>query len=131
MTYLGSKIWQDGIGGCEKATRQSQVRNNTETVMFADTAMTKLDDGAAYYLEYSFVEPPYFLMNGAPKPSWGYASPSVHFRHGDSANIAWADGHVDKRQMTDFDGVNIYGVKSDDMGIGWFYPLNNTMFDLK
>ena len=131
MTYLGSKMWQDGFSGCNRATRQTQVRNNTETVMFADTAMTRLDGQVAYYLEYSFVEPPFFLKDGNPNPAWGYASPSIHFRHSGNANIAWADGHVEKREMTDFSGVNVYGVKSADMRIGWFFPLNNSLFDLQ
>lgn len=131
MTYLGSKIWQDGFSACDKPTRNTQVRNNAETLMFADTAMTKLDSGQPYYLEYSFAEPPFFLSNGTPKLSWGYASPSIHFRHDKKANVAFADGHIDMRTMTDHDADNAYGVKSCDMDIGWFYPLNNSLFDLK
>jgi len=131
MTYIGSKIWQGGFNFCDKPTRQNQVRSNAETLMFADTAMTKLDNGVPYYLEYSFVEPPHFLMNGAPMPSWGYASPSIHFRHDKKANIGFVDGHVDKKYMTDCGEINVYGVKSSDMDIGWFFPLNNSFFDLK
>ncbi len=99
--------------------------------MFADTAMAKLDNGRPYYLEYSFAEPPYFVDNGEPDTSWGYASASIHFRHRDRANIGWADGHIDSRQMAEFDGTNVYGVKSSDMMLGWFEPIDNTPFDLK
>ena len=99
--------------------------------MFADTAMAKLDNGRPYYLEYSFAEPPYFLFDGRPAVEWGYASPSIHFRHRGRANVGWADGHMDTREMMDFDGVNAYGVKSADMMLGWFEPIDNSQFDLE
>lgn len=131
MTYLGSRIWQDSFGGCDKATRQTELRNSSETVMFADTAMARLDNGTPYLLEYSFVQQPYFLSNGVPKPAWGYASPSIHFRHGNKANIGWADGHVDAHERTEYDKINAYGVKSADMNLGWFGPIDNRAYDLK
>ncbi|MBW8034650.1 MAG: prepilin-type N-terminal cleavage/methylation domain-containing protein [Planctomycetes bacterium] len=131
MTYLGSRIWQDGFGSCDKATRQTEMCNSSETVMFADTAMAKLDSGIPYFLEYSFVEPPYFLSNGVPEPAWGYASPSIHFRHENKANIGWADGHVDAHERAEYDGINVYGVKSADMNLGWLNPIDNRAYDLK
>ena len=93
--------------------------------------MTKLDSGVPYYLEYSFAEPPFFLNNGVPEPSWGYASPSLHFRHNGSVNVGWSDGHVGSEIMTPFDQVNIYGVKSSNMMLGWFGALSNAYFQLK
>jgi len=133
MTYIGSRIWEGGYEDeqCRVTTRDFEVRRPAETLMFADSAMAKLDSGRPYYLEYSFAEPPYFVSNGEPATSWGYASPSIHFRHRGKADIGWTDGHTDSREMADFDGINIYGVKSSDMMLGWFEPIDNSLFDLK
>lgn len=133
MTYIGSRIWEGGYEDeqCRVTTRDSEVRCPAKTLMFADTAMAKLDNGRPYYLEYSFAEPPYFVVNGEPAGDWGYASPSIHFRHRGRANIGWADGHIDAKEMADFDGNNAYGVKSADMMLGWFEPIDNSQFDLE
>ncbi|GAG92020.1 unnamed protein product, partial [marine sediment metagenome] len=84
-----------------------------------------------YYLEYSFAEPPYFVFNGQPATGWGYASPSIHFRHRGKANVGWVDGHITSEEVALFEEENIYGVKSCDMMLGWFEPIDNTPFDLK
>jgi len=132
MTYIGSRIWEHYTAEkCKVTTKDSEVGRPSETVMFADTAMAKLDSGRPYYLEYSFAEPPYFVVNSEPVASWGCASPSIHFRHRDKANIGWADGHIGARRMADSDGKNVYGVDSADMKLGWFEPVDNTFFDLK
>ncbi len=131
MTYTGSRIWEAGFGACDQATRQIEMPRPGETVMFGDTAMAKLDGEVPYYLEYSFVEPPFFVMNGLPQPDWGYASPSIHFRHHGRANIGWGDAHVDSQIQTDFDKPNVYGVNSAEMDLGWFGSLDNRSFDLK
>lgn len=99
--------------------------------MFADTAMAKLDQGRAYFLEYSFAEPPFFVFAGKVQESWGFSSPSIHFRHGRTANVGWADGHVDSRKMIHYDKTNVYGVNSSQMLLGWFDVLENTYFDLR
>ena len=99
--------------------------------MFADTAMAKLDNRTPYYLEYSFAEPPYFVFAGEVRESWGFSSPSIHFRHGQTANVGWADGHVDRQAMISYDKNNVYGVNSSRMSLGWFGVLENTYFDLK
>lgn len=133
MTYLGSRTWsgQSFSAACNQSTRSSQVKYPSETVMFTDTAMTKKDGDESYYLEYSFAEPPFFIgSNGEPVTTF-YASPSIHFRHDEKANVAWADGHVSNQELTDFDQLNAYGVKSGDMMIGWFDEINNRMFDLE
>ena len=133
MTYLGSLIWTGKPFGqaCQSSTKAAQVKYPCETLMFADTAMTKLDNGIPYFLEYSFAEPPFFIASdGEPMTNW-YASPSIHFRHLDRANVAWADGHVDGHTMVPCDKTNVYGVKSSEMMLGWFEPLDNNPFDLK
>lgn len=136
MTYIGSRIWFGGYTSqsCEVTTKDVEVRHPGQTLMFADTAMTKLDNGSPYYLEYSFAEPRYFVINGKPDTTdtiWGCPSPSIHFRHRDRANIGWTDGHIDSRRMAKFEALNAYGVKSANMMIGWFEPVDNTPFDLK
>ena len=131
--------FEQGCGGygyntsdnCARPTRENEVGSPASTVMFADAAMTKLDSGQPYYLEYSFIEPYYFVVNGKPDDSWGHPSPSIHFRHNQKANVAWCDGHVDAEKIAPDDSINVYGVCSYDMQIGWFEPLGNSLFDLK
>ena len=131
MTYLGSRAWQNyTIANCTRPTRMTEVRSPGVTLMFADTAMTKLDGGQPYYLEYSFAEPPFTVSGGQPDTSF-YMSPSIHFRHRDRANVGWTDGHVDARAMAAFGEINAYQVKSADMMIGWFEPMDNSLYDLK
>lgn len=132
MTYLGSRVWETYTAqSCARPTRTYEVQSPSLTLMFADTAMTKLDSGQPYYLEYSFAEPYFFVVNGQPDLSWGHPSASIHFRHNQRANIAWADGHVEAMDLEPQDHVNVYGVRSYDCGIGWFAPLNNSLYDLK
>jgi prepilin-type N-terminal cleavage/methylation domain-containing protein/prepilin-type processing-associated H-X9-DG protein len=129
--YIGSRIWQLGLDATDITTKITEVGNPVDTIMFADAAMSKLDGGVPYYMEYSFVEPRYWFSGGQFHLEWGDPSPSIHFRHRGKANVAWVDGHIDAREMADFDGINTYGVKSADMMLGWFEPIDNTPFDLK
>ncbi|MFI4911446.1 MAG: type II secretion system protein [Sedimentisphaeraceae bacterium JB056] len=130
MTYVGSGSWRGGTATYNKATKQSDVSCPSQTVMFADSAMAKLDKGVPYFLEYSFIEPPFFVSRGMVQKNWGYTSPSMHFRHRHKANIVWVDTHVSELNAVAFDEFNAYGVKSSDMGLGW-PELNNSLFDLK
>ncbi len=130
MTYLGSRLGQKGISFEQSSiltTCMSKVRKPSETLMFADCAMANDGDNL---IEYSFAEPPFTLYNGKPLTSF-YMSPSIHFRHREHTNIGWADGHIDSRKMAIYNGQNIYGVNSADMKLGWFDPVDNTLFDLK
>ena len=132
MTYLGSLIWTGKPYGqaCQSSSKAAGVKYPCETLMFADTAMAKRDNDVPYFLEYSFAEPPFFIgSNGEPMTNW-YASPSIHFRHLDRANVVWSDGHVDGHTMVTSDLINVYGVKSSEMMLGWFEPLDNSSFDL-
>jgi prepilin-type N-terminal cleavage/methylation domain-containing protein/prepilin-type processing-associated H-X9-DG protein len=131
MTYIGSRIWQSDISAADKPTKSTEVSRPQATVMFADSAMAKIKDGKPYLLEYSFILQPFFLYKGKPMPSWGIASPSIHFRHRGKANIGWADGHVTDRTMGNFGGFNAYEVRSIDMMINWFDPIDNSLFDLR
>ena len=133
--YLGSRNWQDRqfttVKEMERAgwetTQTTEVSRLAETLMFADTAMS---NSKRRLIEYSFAEPPFYVYKGKPMTSF-YLSPSIHFRHRGEANVGWADGHIDSRQMADFRGKNVYGVESADIKIGWFEPIDNSLFDLK
>lgn len=134
MTYLGCRLWKRGIATFEQwkkayaqTTRDSEVARPSQTLMFADCALS-LNTG--HYIEYSFAEAPFVLENGKPKTG-SYMSPSIHFRHKALANIGWADGHIDSQRMADFEEDSSYGVNSAKMQLGWFDPINNTLFDLK
>ncbi len=133
MTYLGSLLWSGRPydQACQTSSKAGQVKYPSETLMFTDTAMAKLDNDVPYFLEYSFAEPPFFIgSDGEPMTQW-YASPSLHFRHLDRVNVAWADGHVDGYAMVPNDSTNVYGVKSSEMMLGWFEPMDNSPFDLR
>ena len=124
--YIGSQQWRSGLAGqqaYECTTRLTDVASPAETIMFTDCAMARADEGAPYYLEYSFAEPP---LN-----DWGYAWPSIHFRHRGRANVGWVDGHISSEVMNDFNIVIYDGINSSDVMLGWFGPLDNTLFDLK
>ena len=136
MTYLGSRIWSEGFATAtayQTSTKDFQVNKPTQTLMFADTALERLDAETPYYIEYSFTEPRYFIHNGQEQPNWPDPSPSIHFRHIGRANTGWTDGHVDNRKMALYQSQNtIYGnIDFLSMELGWFEPLDNTMFDLK
>lgn len=137
QAYIGSWLWRSGlswndVGTHENTTIITEIARPVETIMFADCAMAnKNSNGNAYIHEYSFAEPAFWLNNGKPATSWGYASPSIHFRHRDKANVAWVDGRISSESRTEYNGRNGYGVKSADFAIGWFGPLDNSQFDLE
>jgi prepilin-type processing-associated H-X9-DG protein len=134
MTYVGSRMWQSRIDGVQswqdsyaRTTRMTEVAAPAGTLLFADTAMA---NGQASLIEYSFAEPPFAVYNGQTATGT-YMSPSVHFRHGEHANVGWADGHIDRRALAEFIGGNAYGINSVDMKLGWFDPVDNSPYDLK
>ena len=134
MMYIGSRLWQNGLHSIEAwknsyalTTRMTEVASPGQTLMFADTAIA---NDQRYLIEYSFAEPPFSVRNGLPVTEF-YMSPSIHFRHSDRANIGWADGHIDRRRLANCESKNAYGVKSVDMKLGWFAPLDNSPYDLK
>jgi len=134
-TYLGSRNWQHRqfktLQEMERAgwetTKTMEARSPGRTLMFADTAMSNRRN---YLIEYSFAEPPFAVYNGQ-MIAGVYMSPSIHFRHDSRANICWTDGHTDSRRMADFKRDNVYGVDSALMNLGWFEPIDNTLFDLE
>ncbi|UCC96834.1 MAG: prepilin-type N-terminal cleavage/methylation domain-containing protein [Phycisphaerales bacterium] len=134
MTYIGSRIWQNGIYSTQSwkdayalTARTTEIATPGETLMFADTAMA---NDQKSLIEYSFAEPPFTVHSGRPRTEY-YMSPSIHFRHRDHANVGWADGHVEPRRIAESDGANVYGIDSSEMQLGWFEPVDNSPYDLK
>ncbi len=134
MTYIGSRLWKSGlktekdwIDAYAGTTCLGEIRKPAKTLMFSDTAMA--NDGDSL-IEYSFAEPPFAVQNSIPVTGF-YMSPSIHFRHKNNANTGWADGHVGNREIAPLSDTNAYGIKSSDLDLGWFDPIDNSLFDLK
>ena len=134
MTYIGSRLWQTGItteqdwlNAYAKTTRLDEIKMPAQTLMFSDTAMA--NEGTSM-IEYSFAEPPFTVQNGLQVTSF-HMSPSIHFRHKNNANVGWADGHISNSVIAEENNTNAYGVNSAELNLGWFNPINNSLFDLK
>ena len=139
MQYLGSRLWCSGIttytalkNSYAKTTNAGEVKRSAETLMFADTAFW--EQSQSLIVEYSFAESPYYVVDGKPDVgggALGYPSPSIHFRHYGSANVGWADGHVEAKPMAKPVLRENYTTEMAKMNIGWFEPVDNTLFDLE
>ncbi len=128
LLYIGSKIWLSGYEpiSCKEAAKNVEVMHPDQTLMFADTAMSR----TGRLVEYSFAEPRYFVTKGRITTTWD-PEPSIHFRHAERANVAWADAHTSSERMGGYDGVNDDGTRPSDIELGWFEPMDNSMFDLE
>jgi len=94
----------------------------SQTVMFSDAAFGLSFPGVRL-IEYSFAEAPQFTTSPA--------SPSLHFRHRQTVNTAWLDGHVDSRKLG-FTRAGAFGLseaQNRELGLGWFGQDNNDFFD--
>ena len=111
---VGSELCLPG-GGQKVGMRPGALARPAQTVMFADAAYLQGNGAKAKLIEYSFAEPPRFAGGGTP---W----PTIHFRHREKANVAWADGHVtaETRERT--------GSRGAAQGLGWFGPDDNSLF---
>ncbi|NQU76262.1 MAG: prepilin-type N-terminal cleavage/methylation domain-containing protein [Planctomycetes bacterium] len=107
----------------------SDILSPTETVMFTDTAYMD----SAGLIEDSFCQPPYWLFAG--KVTSRRPNPTIHFRHRLACNVAWADGHVDGQQMSFSASYQTHGritaEQAREIGLGWFGPDSNELFDLQ
>ena len=128
MAYIGGTGYlNDAPESYRFTTLDSRVADPVETVMFADAALPQ----EGHLIEYSFVEPPYFVSKDHPhgNPEWGYAAPSIHFRHNGRANVLWCDGHVSSEKWEWAPEFNAYGGSNYRWGVGWFGPKDNRLFD--
>ena len=98
------------------AARISHVPRAARTVMFTDTAFPR----ATGLQEYAYCEP-WEWVDALGRPR-GPLSPSVHFRHGGRANVAWCDGHVTAEAPAAYGTINQYGGDARTWKVGWFGP---------
>jgi prepilin-type processing-associated H-X9-DG protein len=133
MAYIGSRLWDRSISGSQafqqvyaRTTSTSEIASPGQTVVFTDTAMA---NNGTSLIEYSFAEPPFAIFGGQLMTDF-YMSPSIHFRHANHVNVGWADGHTDAEPMAPFDAANAYGVDPATLRLGWFAPIDNSLFDL-
>jgi prepilin-type processing-associated H-X9-DG protein/prepilin-type N-terminal cleavage/methylation domain-containing protein len=130
MLYIGSRLSQTSMSLRQKyaqTARLTEIKRSGATVMFTDSAFYQDNQ---YLIEYSFAEPPNFVTNGRVLSEF-FAAPSIHFRHYGSANVGWVDGHVEAKPMANMQGQAGFDADSAKMNIGWFAPVDNTLFDLE
>ncbi len=132
LAYLGSQIWQVGYEdhSCKESTKITNIKRPQETLLFADTAMAKWVEGNVCLIMYAFAEPRHFVIGHKPEETWN-PYPSLHFRHRKTANIAWADSHITDKKIGRYDGLNNDGTRSSDFNVGWFEPMDNSLFDIE
>ena len=125
--YVGSRTrWG---GDVSSGARDTEIPGLVNTVMFADAAVARADGNGEYLIEYSFLQPRYFLNGDQVAPQWGWPIPSIHFRHKGQTDVAWCDGHVDQREMSfSYPGTTWYGAEPEKWDIGWFGPEDNSLF---
>ena len=87
VAYL-PPTWSAGPNPLPLTRRFRDIAQMTQTIVFADSAGVFCTDGACSASELRenwLLEPP------------SHDFPTVHFRHHDAANVAFADGHVETR----------------------------------
>ena len=122
---VGSRVYLEGYtaSAMRKGMPPGAIASPAHTVMFADTGFPQPYGQPKYMIEYSFAEAYYFVGN-PPEKLYGPAQPSIHFRHGGRAGVAWCDGHVsfEPRALP-------AGGADGDFAVGWFGPADNSLFD--
>jgi len=115
----------------------SDVKRPGATVMFTDSAFAQgstgrlrragSGGGRTWLIEYSFAEPRFH-----PQYPTSRATPSIHFRHRERANVVWCDGHVEAERMTFSHRGRFYTADPAEYSIGWFGNADdNSLFDLE
>ncbi|MFN0195248.1 MAG: DUF1559 domain-containing protein [Planctomycetaceae bacterium] len=133
QSYLGGTFYKNTSPlSYLVSTRIREIGSLSRTVAFADAAFLAGTwplylDGKV--IEYSFLEPPYFVDNWTPTYSESFpAIPSMHFRHlGRTINVAWADGRVTTHAMS------TTGSEAFERNhLGWFGPtVTNALFHVR
>lgn len=120
---VGSRAYLEGASaGAASGMRPQDIADPAQTVMFTDAAY--LDGNAGGLIEYSFAESCFTPGDGMPVSLDWPAAPSIHFRHGGRAGVAWCDGHVSWEAMT-----TTYSEPHTAAGLGWFGGRDNELFD--
>lgn len=124
--FVGSSCWKLGGymgGGFDIPSKRMEFKSPSETVAFCDSAYAQGSD----LIEYGLIElpewvfsPPFDTAGGS-----GYRPyPVIHFRHANTTNVLWLDGHVDSRHMS-FSYDQTFALKK----LGWFGPDDFSLFD--
>jgi len=112
--------WSPVREGLGRGARRGRFASPSRTIAFADSAFGG-DEGV---IEYSFVEPAFWPDMVGARPD-----PSIHFRHRGRAEVVWLDGHVSGERMTFTSWSGLYRTDPARVGIGWFGPEDNGLFD--
>ncbi len=122
--FVGTERSRDGdlwrVTDDTTGSRSDRFRRPAATIAFTDSAFL-----ADRLIEYSFAEPRVW-------PDYpGYApDPSIHFRHTDSANIAWLDGHVSHERMAQTEAGWYSEEHAGAFALGWPGDFaDNRLFD--
>lgn len=145
--YIGGRSDKFGMEeGSKISAKIDDVKRPTQTAMFADAAYRQtLDNGCDSFIEYPFIHPPYWQWyiefksaNGSNDYSSaisGRPDPTIHFRHGKFANVTWCDGHISQETMELSAPYITHAIMTEEntisMGLGWFGPDDNSLFDLQ
>lgn len=112
-TYIGS--FRVGSSYEPVPASLAMIQAPSRTVVFADNATIEADGSYGEYNDLS--APTYPVYPGTPVPS-------MHFRHGGRAAVAWADGHADSRKIGCSAADSYSGRSEFEMReihrIGWF-----------
>lgn len=129
--YIGGTNYLYGMGpqAAMHSTRTTAIEKPSECVMFADAAMP-IGYPSQSIIEYSFIEPPFWHIKAGKEPSRAKPDPSIHFRHRGYANAVWCDGHGSSEEFAFTNPTNIYNGDNNKWKVGWFYPDNNSNFDI-
>lgn len=145
---IGSQMYfQSGTGGSGSSgssrsmyngygLKDSQIQQPSQTVIFGDYATPasgKLGTVVAYPDMYGYYsvgsttgDTHSLVIDGSKAPN----GCGIHFRHAASANILWADGHVDSRKMAFVNESQTACVGFNTIHkIGDFGPKNNMYYD--
>lgn len=116
--YLGGPI-PDTPTGAYRPARLAKFPQPSRTVMFATTALARSEG----LQEYPFAEPAHWLNPAGGLE--GESQPSVHFRFGGHALVAWCDGRVSAERPNEsaWPGPNYYGGDNRQSDVGWFGPV--------
>jgi prepilin-type N-terminal cleavage/methylation domain-containing protein/prepilin-type processing-associated H-X9-DG protein len=123
---MSSAKWDQYVGNVP--AKMNMIHSSAEKIAFADAAMGQLGN---QLIEYSFLEPPtYLYVDSVSGPAYyPTACPSMHFRHRNHANVAWADGHVTSELFGwTYPGLNIYGANNTLLQLGYFGPHDDSLF---
>jgi len=125
---VGSRVWWEGFRpeAFDASAREADLADPSGTAMFADGA---LDVGIGL-AEYAFMTPPPAVS--ARIPGATPFDPSVHFRHGERANVVFADGHLRAlpRVLSQTASAGYPAADPAAHDLGWFGPVTgNTPYD--